>query len=289
MTTALMIHTFNKDPEKVKICVDTLCKYLSNIISNPEEPKYQKIRVNNKAFQERVYCLEGAHEFLQAAGFMLKQCPGPNEGVPEDFLVLNEKYTQDIERLTSLKDILVTAEPIKPELDRNVRVFYTSGNAARMQVPPEFFAINPEELKREQQARNEAVERMGMLRTKEMREREAQRELRKYRYCLIRVRFPDSMILQGTFRAVDRLSTVYDFVRESLELDWIPFELSAVVGSKIDEDSQNKTLAELQLTPASLLHFSFDATVVKDIAAQQGGADIKHYLKAALMENSKPV
>ena len=63
MTTALMIHTFNKDPDKVKVCMDTLCKYVDNILSNPTETKYHKIRVNNKAFQERVYQLEGTHEF----------------------------------------------------------------------------------------------------------------------------------------------------------------------------------------------------------------------------------
>ena len=287
LTTALMIHTLNKEPDKVKVCIDTLCKYLDNIILNPAEPKYQKIRVNNKAFQDRVYNLEGTHEFLQAAGFLLKQSPGPNDGVPEDFLVLADHHAQDVDRLKSLKDALLIAEPIKPELDRNVRVFYASGCPDRMEVPPEFFAISPEELKREQQARKEAVERMGMLRTKEMREREYQRELRKYRYCLIRVRFPDSVILQGTFRAVDRLNAVCDFVRENIEMDWIPFDISAVAGSKFEDTSFDKTLAELQLTPASLLQFSFDATVLKEIAAQQGSAKIKHYLKPSLLQVAK--
>ena len=35
-----------------------------------------------------------------------------------------------------------------------------------------------------------------MLRTKAMREREQQLEKRKYRYTLIRVRFPDGLVLQ---------------------------------------------------------------------------------------------
>ena len=35
-----------------------------------------------------------------------------------------------------------------------------------------------------------------MLRTKAMREREVQRERGKYRYALIRVRFPDGIVLQ---------------------------------------------------------------------------------------------
>jgi hypothetical protein len=51
MTSAVMIHTFNKSPEKVKVCVETLVKYLDNIINHPDDDKFRKIRANNKAFQ----------------------------------------------------------------------------------------------------------------------------------------------------------------------------------------------------------------------------------------------
>lgn len=37
-----------------------------------------------------------------------------------------------------------------------------------------------------------------MLRTKAMREKEEQREMRKYTYTLLRVRLPDGCLLQGT-------------------------------------------------------------------------------------------
>lgn len=49
------------------------------------------------------------------------------------------------------------------------------------EIPTEFYNITKEELKREQQARQDAVEKLGMLRTKAMRERDEIRELRKYR------------------------------------------------------------------------------------------------------------
>jgi len=35
-----------------------------------------------------------------------------------------------------------------------------------------------------------------MLRTKAMREKEEKREMRKYRYAVIRIRFPDGVLLQ---------------------------------------------------------------------------------------------
>lgn len=44
--------------------------------------------------------------------------------------------------------------------------------------------------------RSDLVERETMLRTKAMREREGQLERRRYRYTLIRIRFPNDIVLQ---------------------------------------------------------------------------------------------
>ena len=57
--------------------------------------------------------------------------------------------------------------------------------------------LSAEELKRDAELRKEAVEKMGMLRTKAMRERDEQRELRKYRFTAVRTRFLNGIILQG--------------------------------------------------------------------------------------------
>ncbi|KAK2142895.1 hypothetical protein LSH36_900g00005 [Paralvinella palmiformis] len=282
MTSALMIHTLNKDTEKVKVCIETLCKYLDNIISNPREEKFQKIRLNNKAFQERVLPLQGTEEFLQAAGFQKQLLPGPKQ-VEEDFYVLDEERAIDVEHLKGLKEILLTAEPIKPELDHNTKVFYPSPNANRIQVPESFYNVSAEELKKEQQIRQEAVEKLGMLRTKEMRERERQRELRRYRYTLIRVRFPDGILLQGTFRALDRLKALMDFVRESIVLDWVPFSLATSVGQKLTDEQQS--LAELDLAPAAVVNIEFDKSVMSQIAAEQASSEIRRYLKDELLQH----
>lgn len=45
--------------------------------------------------------------------------------------------------------------------------------------------------------RSELVEKNTMLRTKAMREKEEQRERRKYNYTLLRIRLPDGSLLQG--------------------------------------------------------------------------------------------
>ena len=51
--------------------METLCKYLDNLLNNPGEEKFRKIRCNNKAFCERVSAVEGGTQFLHCAGYKL--------------------------------------------------------------------------------------------------------------------------------------------------------------------------------------------------------------------------
>ena len=51
----------------------------------------------------------------------------------------------------------------------------------KFSLPADFFSLSMEEIRKEQQLKSEALEREGMLRTKAMREREQEREKRKYR------------------------------------------------------------------------------------------------------------
>jgi len=265
MTSALMIYTLNRSPDAVKQCVDTIGKYLENISSHPREEKYRRVRASNKVLQERVLSLRGAEEFLQAAGFR-RMMVEISDGGPEEFLVFEPGSEVSIEQLTDLREILQNAEPIRPELDRSVRIFHPSPNAMKMPpVPDEFFRVSAEELRREQQVKKEAMEQMGMLRTREMRERDRIKELRRYRYCLIRVRFPDGILLQGTFAASEKLTAVFAFISENLVFDCIPFSLSSSTGHALTDDASS--LAELNLAPASLLNLTFDPSAMADIAA----------------------
>lgn len=278
MASALMIQTLNKNKEIVKVCVETLSKYLDNLISNPGEEKFRKIRLSNKAFMERVRDLAGTDEFLQAVGFKIASLPF--EDGETDFYVIDEEVAKDSARLENAKEVLLTAEPIKPQLDRNLKVYHPSPSAASFNIPDEFYRISPAELKREQQARQEATEKLGMLRTKAMRERDERRELTKYRFVLIRVRFPD-VLLQGTFKANEPFSCLADFVRENLDQDWIPFHLSSAGGQKISDHSL--TFAELGLAPAAVVNFTWDQEVMSQVTAQQGDKGKKPSLKAEVM------
>lgn len=301
--SVMMIHTFNKDKDKVKSAVDIISKYVDNICKNPSEEKYRKIKLSNKVFQEKVRCVEGSREFLEALGFISTMLPVEAQGKPplkydsfnlrfksdvsateeeEEFLVLPEQSPDDLELMKERRDRLQRGEPVRATLDRQPQALRPSPNAQRFELPPEFYNLSAEELKKEQQQRSDLVEKNSMLRTKAMRERDEQRERRKYNYTLLRIRLPDGNLLQGTFYAWDRLTVLYGFVRESLVDGWQPFDLIAPGGQKLQE-SEEQALAECNLVPAALLSFAWDTAVQADIAAA-GGKSPAH-LKPELLEN----
>lgn len=51
LTASLIIQNCNSGKEKIENCVETLGKYLENIIKNPDMEKYWKIRMSNRIFQ----------------------------------------------------------------------------------------------------------------------------------------------------------------------------------------------------------------------------------------------
>eukprot|EP00931_Biecheleriopsis_adriatica_P067053 TRINITY_DN4125_c0_g1_i1.p1 TRINITY_DN4125_c0_g1~~TRINITY_DN4125_c0_g1_i1.p1 ORF type:complete len:599 (+),score=161.54 TRINITY_DN4125_c0_g1_i1:69-1865(+) len=58
-----------RDPAALAVCLQTLRTYISNLASNPQEPKYQRINCENAAFRAKVSALEGAVTVLEACGF----------------------------------------------------------------------------------------------------------------------------------------------------------------------------------------------------------------------------
>ncbi|BET00799.1 UBX domain-containing protein [Nesidiocoris tenuis] len=253
LTSCLMIHTLNKNRDEVSQCVDTLCTYLNNIVQHPDEEKYRKIRLSNKVFQDKVAKIEGSMQFLEAAGFEKKRLPFKEE--EDDFLVFAEDNL-DVEHLELLVDSLLSAEPVPLELDRNVQVLMPELASKRVDLPDEFYRMSIDELRKEVQTRSARTETMMQLRTKAMREKEELRELKKYRYTLIRIRFPDSVLLQGTFNVYEKVRAVKEFVREHVSCE-ADFRLVNALGGELGESEDDRTLLDLKLVPAVLLTFAW--------------------------------
>ncbi|KAK9497789.1 hypothetical protein O3M35_003712 [Rhynocoris fuscipes] len=259
-TSCLMIHTLNKNKEKIEQCIETLCTYLQNIISQPDEEKYKKIRFKNRVFQEKVAKIIGSVEFLESAGFVKRYISVQNE--EEEYFVF-ETSPPDVAHLQLMIDTIRNTEAIPLELDRNVQVLKPAEAKVMVNLPDEFYALTPEEIKREQRKRTESLENSMQLRTKAMREKEEQREIKKYRYTLIRIRFPNGHYLQGTFGIFERLIVVREFVQECLIENVGPFSLSTALGVPLTDEHNDKTLMELKLVPAVMLTFT-PATFLKE-------------------------
>ena len=117
------------------------------------------------------------------------------------------------------------------------------------------------------------------LRTKEMRERDEQREKRKYRFTVLRIRIPsiaetNQYILQGVFYSTAQFSEVRAWVNDSLGEEalasvwnlWDP-------ATRKNVDSDDACLCDISLCPAAILVLRFGDYVPKTV------------LKAELLEN----
>ncbi|EDW61494.1 UBX domain-containing protein 6 [Drosophila virilis] len=251
LTACLIIQNCNLK-EKADDCTATLIKYLENLIQNPDEEKFCKIRMSNKIFSDKVRYVDGALDVLYAAGFSEVEVDG------EPFLLWSKEQMEEGLDLVTLVDALKNSEPIQLELDRNIKVLLPS-QARRVVLPDDFYRISPEEIKREQQLRAEAIESAQILKTKAMREREEQRNLRMYRYSLIRIKFPNGLYIQGTFNVYEKISDIFEFVQSCLADESLEFNLVATSEGKFSEDDMEKTLYDCKLIPNVLLLFAVPA------------------------------
>ncbi|RLM60958.1 hypothetical protein C2845_PM14G18840 [Panicum miliaceum] len=79
------------DSARVTKACQTLLKIIANIVKNPEEKKFRRIRLSNPIFKDRVGNLQGGIEFLELCGFQRLSASGylvmPRDGI--DLALLN--------------------------------------------------------------------------------------------------------------------------------------------------------------------------------------------------------
>ncbi|CAI4228439.1 unnamed protein product [Auanema sp. JU1783] len=245
--------------------IDILSKYVKNIIEHPGEDKYCRIRMSNKAYQEKVLPVTGSIEYLKAVGFE-EQNISPKEGEPsEPFLVMTNVDDEKTAILISGLDALQNGQCVPIKVSRNESIFILKQNQkiSSPTLSMDFYDLTASEIKKEQQSKTEEVEKLLSLRTKEMRERDQKLRDYRYKYSLIRIRLPDRYMIQATFGCYETLETIRFFISEHLSeahqvATWKlqdPLRPSTVLDDK-------KTIGELGLAPAAVLHFEWlDATV----------------------------
>ncbi|CAK5047496.1 unnamed protein product [Meloidogyne enterolobii] len=260
-TTTCIIHTLNKENVKIP-ALDTIQRYLQNIIDNPNEQKFRRIKLSNKVYQEKVAPCTGAFEFLIATGFRKE------ESASEHFLVLDSLNIGSIEQSLT---VLFEGKAIAIKLFRDRKVFIIDPNKPlpEIPIPPDFFSRTADEILREQQQRTEALERMTTLRTQKMREMDSIKAAASstiYKYTLIRVRFPNNYLIQAIFNVHERFQSLREFVFKNLALEHGSFTLTFPSSSNnngIDLDKENSTFLELGFVPSAVLNFKWDASTLE--------------------------
>ncbi|EYB98770.1 hypothetical protein Y032_0128g1433 [Ancylostoma ceylanicum] len=272
----LLLYSLNKKQPK-EIAVETIGKYLQNIIENPGEPKYRRIRLSNKAYQERVASVKGGREFLNSVGFEERMEPFKEGDAPEPFLVMPESAANNTGRLVGALEMLRDGQSVPIKVSRDTSIFALRENerVPVPRVPPDFYDLTADEIRREQQNRTEELNRSLMLRTKEMREKDEKLRQYTYKYTLVRVRLPDRYVLQGTFGCYEPFSAVREYVAKHLanEAALFSFRNPGKGGEPLTDET--KTLAALGLAPAVVLHLDFDEPI-------GGPSLLQEYIDAAV-------
>ncbi|KRX15811.1 UBX domain-containing protein 6 [Trichinella nelsoni] len=260
IASSIMIYSLNSSTRSAEV-VAVLKKYLGNLLEKGDEEKYRRIRMANKIFEEKVLPVKGALEFLHAVGF--NEVDENNE----KYLSIEQSVAADVERLTLAMDCLLSGEAVKLKLHRNRKIYKADVEKpiGVSSVPDSFFVRTASEILQEQNNLTEQMEKMLTLRTKSMREKDEKMSNTTYVYTLLKIRFPDDYILEGTFNSSEKFSSVIDFVNSVLSCDWIPYQLRMFSASGTSLiDMGEKSINELGLAPAALLFFSWDKEVLED-------------------------
>ncbi|OQS04795.1 hypothetical protein THRCLA_02993 [Thraustotheca clavata] len=96
--------------------------------------------------------------------------------------------------------------------------------------------------------RQDQAEKNQMFRTSAMRELEEMQRKSVFQQAIIRVRFPDKVVLQAAFHPNEPLSAVMEVVKESLNQ---PLNFYFYITPPMQKLNMNQTLLQLQLVPAS--------------------------------------
>lgn len=226
-----------------------------------------------------------AFELLQASGFIASD--------DQESIVYQER---SIEPLQLAQDTLMNGQPIQVQLDRNLKIFQPTKE--RTSIPPVqllpqdplFYQTTVGEVLREKQRQKELVDKEEMLRTKAMRERDEKAEVNtQYKYTVIRIRFPNGIIIQVIFQSNDPISLLFDYLRSyCLVHNWLPFSLVSNADRRIYTSQEEYTFAFNQcgLVPAALLSFQWNEQALRDVQKQTPNFPVDIFIKPEILANA---
>ncbi|XP_062591287.1 tether containing UBX domain for GLUT4-like [Saccostrea cucullata] len=206
----------------------------------------------------------------------------PKRGRPQETVQFTEfKFPEDTKGKDVYKNELseVNREEYKP-CDREAVLFNAEevirSTASNEDLPDEFFEITENDIRKmmvdlQKKAKSETDQ---PLLTRSMVQDRLESQYSKYQHVVIRVQFPDKVVLQGLFRPKETVHALHKFVKEYLEDKSQGFYLYTAPPKQVLKD-QTLNLIQAKLAPASVVYFGSEAT--KD-----------HYLSEAVMKEISP-
>ncbi|XVE85463.1 hypothetical protein DITRI_Ditri17bG0092700 [Diplodiscus trichospermus] len=207
--------------------VEVVLRLLRNIVKEPGNDKFRKIRMSNPKIREAVGEVAGGVELLEIVGFQLKEEGGevwavmeiPKEEqislITKTIMLLEPGKIEQPKKSENLPPAAPaekeeTVEPKK--IDRQIRVFFSvpENVAAQIKLPDSFYNLTAEELKREAEMRKKKIAESQLLIPKSYKEKQAKAARRRYRRTMIRIQFPDGVVLQGVFAPWEPTSALYE-------------------------------------------------------------------------------
>ncbi|KAK2980755.1 hypothetical protein RJ640_015674, partial [Escallonia rubra] len=253
--------------------VEVVVRLLRNVVREPENVKFRRVRMGNPKIKEAVSDVVGGVELLEFVGFELKDEGGEMFAlmeVPsnERIVVIKEAIAllepQKVENLPATTPAKVD-EPVElKKVDRQIRVFFSvpESVAAKIQLPDSFYNLSADELKREAELRRKKNAESQLLIPKSFKEKQAKAARRRYTKTVIRIQFPDGVVLQGVFSPREPTSALYEFVSSALKEPCLEFELlhPVVIKRRViphfpAAGERAITFDEEDLVPAALIKF----------------------------------
>lgn len=157
------------------------------------------------------------------------------------------------------KEVQINLPVVDGVIQRNVQIYSTEELAQRIKQPEiddDFFRLTVEDAKLFKQRYDEERSRNEILRTSEMRRREAESKKPTTNIARLRFKLPNTMVLEASFTGDELLSSVRDWLmaacleKTGLELKDFDILLGLRPFKGVDFD---KTLKQLSLLPATTL------------------------------------
>ncbi|MQL74190.1 hypothetical protein Taro_006551, partial [Colocasia esculenta] len=260
--------------EPSKESAEVVVRLLRNVVREPDNDKFRRIRMSNPKISQAVGTVKGAVELLECVGFRLGEEDGETWATMElpgerQISLINEAITllerwklEDSAPMPSVA--AVNSLPVQEKVDRQVKVFFSVPEieAAKIDLPDSFYNLSAEELKREAELRKKKIAESQILIPKSYKEKQMMASRKRYKATCIRVQFPDGVVLQGIFLPWESTTALYEFVHSALKEPCLEFELLRPGVPKMQfiprfsrSGERPPTLEEEGLVPSALVKF----------------------------------